>query len=170
MSGFYYTHATYPAFGSQSNSTLDRAEWTKIQTGFDKLPTPTGNANKPVKVKNDESGLVESAGATVSDVGAWSFSYSIAVPTMADGNSSTNAASTAFAMTMYSPAFRGIPTAPTAAVGTNTTQLATTAFVVATSLTANLPGQTNNAGKFITTDGTNANWGGIVGRLYFLRG
>lgn len=56
------------------------------------------------------------------------------------------------------PTFTGAPAAPTAAVGTNTTQLATTAFVVATSLVANLPGQTANAGKIITTDGTTASW------------
>jgi hypothetical protein len=57
-----------------------------------------------------------------------------------------------------SPTFTGTPAAPTATVGTNTTQLATTAFVVATSLDANLPGQTGNAGKIITTDGTTASW------------
>ena len=56
------------------------------------------------------------------------------------------------------PALTGTPTAPTATVGTNTTQIATTAFVTATSFVSALPGQAGNAGKFITTDGTNASW------------
>ena len=49
-------------------------------------------------------------------------------------------------------------TAQTKPTGTNTTEVATTAFVNATGLAASLPGQTGNAGKFITTDGTNASW------------
>jgi len=60
---------------------------------------------------------------------------------------------------LASPAFTGTPTAPTAAAGTNTTQLATTAFVSATAFSAALPAQSGNAGKFVTTDGTNASWG-----------
>ena len=57
-----------------------------------------------------------------------------------------------------SPTFTGVPTAPTAATGTSTTQLATCAFVVDTAFNAALPGQTGNAGKFVTTDGVNAYW------------
>lgn len=57
-----------------------------------------------------------------------------------------------------SPTFTGTPAAPTATVGTATTQLATTAFVASTSLVSALPGQVDNAGKFVTTDGTNASW------------
>lgn len=48
--------------------------------------------------------------------------------TQALGDSSTRAATTAYAMTMQSPAFSGTPTSPTATAGTNTTQIATTAF------------------------------------------
>jgi hypothetical protein len=59
---------------------------------------------------------------------------------------------------LASPALTGIPTAPTATVGTATDQIATTSFVAATSFSTNLPGQTGNAGKFLTTDGTNASW------------
>jgi hypothetical protein len=61
-----------------------------------------------------------------------------------------------------SPTFTGVPAAPTATTGTSTTQLATTAFVAATALAGVLPGQTGNAGKFITTDGTNASWSGLT--------
>lgn len=59
---------------------------------------------------------------------------------------------------LASPAFTGTPTAPTATTGTATTQVATTAFVAATALNSALPGQTGNAGKLLTTDGTNASW------------
>lgn len=64
---------------------------------------------------------------------------------------------------LLSPAFTGTPTAPTAVVGTNTTQLATTEFVNATAFVSSLPGQTGNARKFVTTDGTNATWSHIFG-------
>lgn len=61
-----------------------------------------------------------------------------------------------------SPALTGVPTAPTATTGTATTQLATTAFVSATAFSAALPSQTGNAGKFVTTDGTNASWAAVA--------
>lgn len=48
--------------------------------------------------------------------------------------------------------------AATLTTGTATTEVATTAFVASTALSAALPGQTGNAGKFTTTDGTNASW------------
>ena len=60
------------------------------------------------------------------------------------------------------PTFTGVPAAPTAAAGTNTTQLATTAFVTTATAAAagdTLPAQTDNTGKFLTTDGTVASWG-----------
>ena len=59
---------------------------------------------------------------------------------------------------LASPAFTGTPTAPTAPAGASTSQLATTAFVTATAFSAVVPGQTGNAGKFLSTDGSNANW------------
>lgn len=62
---------------------------------------------------------------------------------------------------LASPALTGVPTAPTAAVGTATTQIATTAHVAAVGLSSALPGQTGNAGKFVTTDGTNASWADV---------
>ena len=48
--------------------------------------------------------------------------------------------------------------APTLTAGTATTDVATTAFVASAALAAALPGQTGNAGKVISTDGTNASW------------
>lgn len=69
---------------------------------------------------------------------------------------------------LASPALTGTPTAPTATAGTNTTQIATTAFVNATAFTSALPGQTGNARKFVTTDGTNATWAHIFGAPFVI--
>jgi hypothetical protein len=63
---------------------------------------------------------------------------------------------------LASPAFTGTPTAPTAATGANTTQVATTAFVQQVALNNQLPLQTGNTGKYLTTDGTDASWGTIT--------
>lgn len=57
-----------------------------------------------------------------------------------------------------SPVLTGTPEAPTATVGTTGAQIATLDFVIAASLSASLPGQTGNAGKLISTDGTNGFW------------
>ena len=46
--------------------------------------------------------------------------------------------------------------APTMTAGTATTDVATTAFVASEAFSTVLPGQTGNAGKVISTDGTNA--------------
>lgn len=59
---------------------------------------------------------------------------------------------------LASPALTGTPTTPTADVGTTGNQIASLDFVIAASLSASLPGQTGNAGKFISTDGTNGFW------------
>ena len=48
--------------------------------------------------------------------------------------------------------------APTMTAGTATTDVATTAFVASAAFSTALPGQTGNAGKVISTDGTNASW------------
>lgn len=48
--------------------------------------------------------------------------------------------------------------APTMTAGTATTDVATTAFVASAAFSAVLPGQTGNAGKVISTNGTNASW------------
>lgn len=60
---------------------------------------------------------------------------------------------------LISPSFTDTPLTPTAPAGTATTQIASTAFVMTQAFAAALPGQTGNAGKFVTTDGLNASWG-----------
>ena len=98
------------------------------------------------------------AGIAYSTGTAWGTSYT------------TTGTGTTLALSV-SPAFTGTPTAPTAAAGTNTTQLATTAYVVGTAFSSALPGQTGNAGKYVTTDGVTASWsfvdlaGGVTGTL-----
>ena len=84
------------------------------------------------------------------------------------GDNTVNLATTAFAMNMQSPAFTGIPTSTTAATGTSTTQIATCAFVAAQAFNSALPAQAGNAGKFVTTDGTNASWADLVIPSYLL--
>lgn len=69
---------------------------------------------------------------------------------------------------LASPALSGIPTSTTAATGTGTNQIATCAFVAAQAFNVALPAQTGNAGKFVTTDGTNASWAELVIPSYLL--
>jgi len=52
----------------------------------------------------------------------------------------------------------GTITVPTQTTGDSTTKAASTAFVSATAFSAALPSQSGNAGKFVTTDGSNASW------------
>lgn len=60
--------------------------------------------------------------------------------------------------------------------GTNNTTLATTAFVTNTAFSNALPAQAGNAGKFVTTNGTNAFWSfidlstNVIGQLPISRG
>ena len=63
---------------------------------------------------------------------------------------------------LASPAFTGTPTAPTAGPSTNTDQIATMAAVQSVAMNANLPFQAGHAGKFLRTDGVNADWEAIV--------
>jgi hypothetical protein len=63
---------------------------------------------------------------------------------------------------LASPAFTGTPTTPTAGSGSNDTTVASTAFVQQVALNNQLPLQAGNAGKFLTTDGTNASFATIT--------
>lgn len=49
-------------------------------------------------------------------------------------------------------------TVPTATAGDSSTKAASTAFVAGVAFSSALPGQTGNANKFTTTDGTSASW------------
>lgn len=63
--------------------------------------------------------------------------------------------------TLHNASLTGQTTAVTPPGDANDVRVATTAFVVSSALSASLPGQTGNAGKFITTDGTAASWGQV---------
>lgn len=65
----------------------------------------------------------------------------------------------------YSPTFTGTPIAPTAPIDTSNNQIATTKYVQDALLNAeaNLPEQSGNAGKFLTTDGSIPSWESITG-------
>jgi len=54
----------------------------------------------------------------------------------------------------------------TQAAGDSTTKAASTAFVMTQAFSTALPAQAGNAGKFVTTDGTNASWAGIPPNLW----
>jgi hypothetical protein len=71
----------------------------------------------------------------------------------------STAASSTYAP-LSSPALTGTPTAPTASGGTNTTQIATTEFVqsAVAGVVGQLPSQTGNSGRYLTTNGTTASW------------
>ena len=83
------------------------------------------------------------------------------VQTQLDAKLAISTAASTYAP-LASPAFTGTPTAATATTGTNTTQIATTAFVQQAAFNDTLPSQTGNAGKYVTTDGTDASWGTIT--------
>jgi hypothetical protein len=91
------------------------------------------------------------------------------------GDNTTNLATTEFIKNatdllapLASPALTGTPTSPTASPGTSTNQIATCAFVAAQAFNAALPAQAGNAGKFVTTDGTNASWADVIIPSYLL--
>ena len=65
----------------------------------------------------------------------------------------------------YSPTFTGTPLAPTAPIDVSNNQIATTKYVQDALLNAeaNLPEQTGNAGKFLTTNGQIPSWESIDG-------
>lgn len=125
--------------GNTTGNTLTKATLT-AGTGI----TVT-NSTGSITITNTGPDTFPGAGIAYSTGTAWGTSYGTT------GTGLTVALSA-------SPAFTGTPTAPTATAGTNTTQIATTAFVLSTAFSAALPSQTGNAGKFVTTDGTNASF------------
>ena len=158
----YYVVTGAPVTQSRGVSATIRSEYSAIHTGFDAVYVAM--LLRGLKGGETWTGTHVFTGATVT------------FATQSASDNSTKAATTAYAdgavLTAYttlnaakaniaSPTFTGTPAAPTAVAGTSTTQLATTAFVAATAFSSVLPGQTGNAGKFVTTDGSSASWAGI---------
>lgn len=65
MTNAYYNHTTFPATGSQGSSALARAEFDAITSGFNLLPTPTGNPGKFVIINAGATGMAVSS--TIAD-------------------------------------------------------------------------------------------------------
>lgn len=61
MSNSYYNHSSYPAPNAPGSSAQMRAELGLITSGFDKLPSLTGNAYKVAMVNSTGTALVVSA-------------------------------------------------------------------------------------------------------------
>lgn len=138
--------------GNSTGNTLTKSTLT-AGTGIN-----IANSTGSITISATGPDTFPGAGIAYSTGTAWGTSYT------------TTGTGTTLALSV-SPAFTGTPTAPTAAAGTNTTQLATTAYVVGTAFSSVLPGQTGNAGKYVTTDGTVASWSfvdltaGVTGTL-----
>lgn len=149
-------------YSSYTNGQMLIGNTTTGQLSKATLTAGTGvtvtNAPGSVTIAATGPDTFPSAGIVYSTGSAWGASYT------------TSGTGTQLALTA-SPTFTGTPAAPTATAGTSTTQIATTAFVTATAFSSVLPGQTGNAGKFVTTDGVNASWSyvpltsGVTGTL-----
>lgn len=154
MSGYWFSHGSYPITGSQSSSILDRANIDLIQAGFDKITAPTGYGNYLTKYSSAETGIVPS-NVSVTDAGAMTITTSLAVGT-------TGVFGTGLTVTSGTVDFTTSTTkVATMAFGDNTTTAASTAFVTAAGLQSALPGQTGKKGLYVRTDGTSASWATI---------
>lgn len=129
---------------------------SSIQTQLDaKLAIATAASTyAPLASPTFTGTVVLPADTTIGDVSAAELVYLDGVTSNVQTQLDAKAA-------LASPTFTGTPAAPTAASGTSTTQIATTAFVQQVALNNQLPSQTGNAGKYITTDGTNASWADV---------
>ncbi len=79
MSNEYYTSAGVPATGATLSSATMRAEYASIETGFNKLPTMTGNSLKLVRVAVGESAL-ETVDPSTLSLTSWTESVNSASP------------------------------------------------------------------------------------------
>ena len=152
----YYTVTGAPVTQSRGVSATIRSEYSAIHTGFDAVYVAM--LLRGLKGGETWTGthVFTGANVTFATQSASDNSTKAATTAYADGAVATSAALKA---NLDSPVFTGTPTAPTAPAGTGTTQIATCEFVAATSFSTNLPSQTGNSGKFITTNGTTASWG-----------
>lgn len=64
MSNDYYDHGSVPQTGSPNSSAAIRAEFDAVEAGFDKMPTITGGAGRPVFVNSGGTALEATALAT----------------------------------------------------------------------------------------------------------
>jgi hypothetical protein len=171
------------------NFTVDGNETVTGTLGVTGNTTLTGTLGVTgLTTLNAAVGLTRTAGDNTVNLATTAFAMNMLSPTFSGvpisttataGTNTTQVATTAFVTTstadeaairlaadnllapLASPALTGVPTSTTASTGTSTTQIATCAFVAAEAFNSALPAQAGNAGKFVTTDGTNASWGSI---------
>lgn len=171
--------ATYPASGdakSEGDNHLRliksavKATWPNLTAT--PVTTTSAELNYVTGVTSSIQGQINSKAALASPV----FTGTPTVPTATPGTNSTQAASTAYAdaadslkVTKAGDTYTGshvmtgaTVTVATATAGDNSNKAASTTFVTnaitAAALVSTLPNQTGNAGKVISTDGTNAIW------------
>lgn len=111
----FYDHVNAPPTGSQLSSALLRAEFDKVEAGFDKLPLLSTGANKLVAINASSTALVATDapdinGGTIDGASIGAVDPKSGAFTTLSSTSTT--------------------TAPTAAVDTNSTHVATTEFVL----------------------------------------
>jgi hypothetical protein len=178
------------------NFTVDGNELVTGTLGVTSNTTVGGTLDVTGKTTlNEAVGLTRTAGDNTVNLATTAFAMNMLSPTFSGvpisttaspGTNTTQVATTAFVTTstadeaairlvadnllapLASPALTGVPTSTTAATGTSTTQIATCAFVAAQAFNVALPAQAGNAGKYVTTDGTNASWGVVPDPLYTL--
>jgi hypothetical protein len=171
------------------NFTVDGNELITGTLGVTGNTTLTGTLGVTgLTTLNAAVGLTRTAGDNTVNLATTAFAMNMLSPTFSGvpisttaspGTNTTQVATTAFVTTstaneaairlaadnllapLASPALTGVPTSTTASTGTSTTQIATCAFVAAQAFNVALPAQAGNAGKYVTTDGTNASWGSI---------
>lgn len=161
----YYVVTGAPVTQSRGVSATIRSEYSAIHTGFDAVYVAM--LLRGLKGGETWTGTHVFTGATVTFATQSALDSSTKAATTAYADSAVSAsavtlnASIALKADIASPTLTGTPAAPTAAAGTATTQIATCSFVMSTAFSSALPGQTGNAGKFVTTDGSSASWAAV---------
>ena len=188
MSNRFFNNIIDLFSGSKAKASDLEAHFTLITTGFDTVqdemdlkapaasPNLTGTPAAPTAAPGTNTIQIATTAYTTEAVAAEAvlrtaaddleIATRLAADTLETSTRITNdnleiaarIAADALKAPLASPDLTGVPTAPTAAAGSSTNQIATTEFVTATAFVAIIPGQTGNAGKYLTTDGTNATW------------
>lgn len=151
-------------------------------SGTPTAPTQTyGDSSTKLATTAFVAAVASYAATTYAPLASPALTGTPTAPTQSYGDNSTKLATTAFvaavasyAATTYaplnSPSLTGTPTAPTPVTSDSSTKLATTSFVQQVAMNAALPNQAGAANKVLITDGVNARWGTISGRLLFAQG
>lgn len=156
---------TFPNFGGAFNATQTEANYlvgvtSAIQTQL--------NAKAPTAGPTFTGTVVLPATTSIGTVSDAEIAHLDGVTSAIQTQINAKGAITGQAWTGAHDYTGGTLRAATLAAGTSTTEVATTAHVASVAFSAVLPGQSGNAGKFVTTDGTDASWSDtLAGNLSF---